>query len=72
MTVRVVRHTSAHGSGDCLTVDGVALDLRDMCRREHERAKRLHPDNPAFNMRPMFWTGSPYADEILALLDDAT
>ena len=54
-------------AGDFLSVDGVQYDLRKAGDLEYQRAKRDHPQNPAFFMRPMFRTGSPYADEIIAI-----
>ncbi len=55
-------------SGDFLRVDGIELgETRASGDLEFQRAKERHPDNPAFHMRPMFYTGSPYGAEILAL-----
>ena len=55
-------------SGDYLRVNGIELgDVRASADLEYKRCQREHPDNPAFHMRPMFYTGSPYAKEILAL-----
>lgn len=54
-------------TGDFLCVGGVELDLRVVVAIEYEYAKAEHPENPAFNMRPMFYTGSPYGAEILKL-----
>ena len=49
-------------------IDGVRRDLTALRNAEYQRANSLHPDNPAYHMRPMFYTGSPYADELLALI----
>lgn len=55
-------------SGDYLRVGGVDLDLRHIVDLEYARAAREHPENPGFHMRPMFYTGSPYGEEIMKLL----
>ena len=54
-------------TGDFLRIGGVEFDLRAVVQLEYERAKRDHPHNPAFHMRPMFYTGSPHGAEITAL-----
>lgn len=54
-------------SGDFLRVGGVDLGSRKAADLEYARAKADHPENPAFYMRPMFYSGSPYGREILAL-----
>jgi hypothetical protein len=55
--------------GDFLAVGGVLLgDCRDIASLEYNRAKAAHPENPAFYMRPMFYTGSPFGAEILFLV----
>jgi hypothetical protein len=52
-------------SGDFLAVDGVDLGcFRDLVQAEYCRAAR---ENSA--MRPMWYTGSPFADEIWKLVD---
>lgn len=58
----VIRTDTEH-----LRVRGKWFDARACVDLEYERAKAEHPDNPAFWMRPMFCTGSGYADAILAL-----
>ena len=59
--------------GDYLSVGDRELgDVRIAAELEYLRAKRDHPSNPAFNMRPMFFTGSPYGKEILELFDKDT
>ena len=75
MPCRVVRYAiinpvTGRPSGDYLSVDGVDLDARHVSKLEFERAKRLHPENPAYHMRGMFYTGSPYADEINELVEE--
>ena len=53
-------------SGDYLKVGDVDLgDFKDLVDWEYNRAKAEHAENPAFNMRPMWYTGSPYGQEIL-------
>ncbi len=55
-------------SGDFLRVDGTELgETRASADLEFKRAQERHPDNPAFHMRQMFYTGSPYGAAILAL-----
>lgn len=55
-------------SGDHLRVGKHDLcAFSDIVNAEHERAKAECPRNPAFNMRPMFYTGSPFGAEILQL-----
>lgn len=57
--------------GDFLRVGDRELgDVRIAADLEYLRAKRDHPSNPAFNMRRMFFTGSPYGKEILELFDE--
>ena len=59
--------------GDFLRVGDRELgDVRIAGNLEYLRAKREHPSNPAFHMRPMFFTGSPYGKEILELFDKDT
>lgn len=54
--------TSKTVSGDYLRVDGRSLgEFRDLVDAEFRRA------GSAFHMRPMWYTGSPFADEILEL-----
>lgn len=56
-------------SGDYLRVGGVDLGcFRDLIEAEYQRAKRDHPENPAFHMRPMFASGSGFGREIMALV----
>lgn len=55
-------------SGDYLRVGNTDLgEFQDIVEAEYQRAKADHPANPAFHMRPMFYTGSPFGAEILAL-----
>jgi hypothetical protein len=55
-------------AGDYLRVGDVSLgDFRDLVDAEYASAKAKHPENPAFHMRRMFYTGSPYGKEILKL-----
>lgn len=55
-------------SGDFLRVGPIDLGgIRDIVEAEYRRAAEERPDNPAFAMRPMFFTGSPFGAEILAL-----
>ena len=55
-------------SGDFLQVGETDLGgFRDLIEAEYRRAAEERPDNPAFAMRPMFFTGSPFGAEILAL-----
>lgn len=55
-------------SGDYLRVGNHDLgEFGDILDAEYERAKVVHPSNPAFHMRPMFYTGSPFGAEILEL-----
>lgn len=55
-------------SGDFLRVDGVDLgSFRDLVDAEIRRAKLEYPENPAFYMRPMWFTGSPFGAEIMEL-----
>lgn len=57
-------------SGDYLRVGGVELGPTNIASGlEYERAKVLHPENPAFHMRGMFFTGSPHGQEILDLFE---
>lgn len=50
-------------SGDMLRVGGVNLgDFRDLVDAEYKRA------GCAFNMRPMFYTGSPFGAQIMELV----
>jgi hypothetical protein len=53
---------------DCLQVGGVNVgSLVALAHAEYKRAQQEHPENPAFHMRRMFYTGSPYGAEILQL-----
>lgn len=45
----------------------ITLPTRALGQREHERAARVRPDNPAFAMRPMFRGLSPFGLELLQL-----
>jgi hypothetical protein len=57
--------------GDFLRVGDRELgDVRIAGDLEYLRAKRDNPSNPAFHMRRMFFTGSPYGKEILELFDE--
>ena len=72
--VRVVRHgkvnpKTANVSGDYISVDGIYLgECRVLAELEYQRAKLINPKQPTHAMRPMFNTGSEYADEILQLV----
>jgi len=57
-------------TGDYLRVGNTEVNLREAVNLEYQRARRAHPENPAFNMRPMFHTGSRYGREILALFEN--
>ena len=60
-------------SGDYLCVGTFELGHVSVAGNlEFERAKRVNPRNPAGAKRPMFYTGSPYGAEILALFDPQT
>lgn len=69
----VVRHSGwneaqGRASGDFLSVGGVDLGgFGDIVDAEYRRAAEDHPENPAFHMRPMFRTASPWGREIWAL-----
>jgi hypothetical protein len=57
-------------SGDYLQVGDI--DLGEFCyltEAEYQRAKAEYPENPAFAMRPMWFTGSAYGREILRLAE---
>lgn len=55
-------------SGDFLTVGDIDLgEFRDIVEAEYQRAAKEQPDNPAFAMRRLFFTGSPFGREILEL-----
>ena len=55
-------------SGDFLRVNGIELGhVSKTGDLEFARCQEEHPDNPASHMRPMFFTESPFAAEILAL-----
>ena len=55
-------------AGDFLTVGDTDLGgFRDLVEAEYQRAAKERPDNPAFAMRRMFFTGSPFGREILEL-----
>ena len=57
-------------SGDYLMVgDRDFGSFRDLVEAEYQRAKAENPANPAFVMRPMWYTGSPFGEEILKLAD---
>lgn len=64
--------TTRSWSGDYIKVGNVDLgEFRDLVDWEFQRAKREHPDNPGFHMRSMWYTGSPYGAEILAIAKEA-
>jgi hypothetical protein len=55
-------------SGDRLSVGDIDLgEFRDISDAEYRRAAAANAGNPAFHMRPMFFTGSPFGAEILEL-----
>lgn len=61
--------TTKSFSGDYLRVGGIDLgEFQDLVEAEFRRAKRAHPENAGFFMRSMWFTGSPYGAEIMALL----
>jgi|GEM_PF-3535057 len=50
-----------------ITVGKLRMCLATLVKFEFARARRLHPENSAFAMRPLFYTGSPFGREILEL-----
>lgn len=59
-------------SGDFLRVGDCDFGaFSHLVAAEYARAKKSHPENPAFHMRPMFYTGSPFGAEILQLAQEA-
>lgn len=57
-------------SGDFIKVGDTDLGgFRDLVEAEYQRAAKERPDNPAFAMRRMFFTGSPFGREILELAE---
>lgn len=59
-------------AGDFLKVGDTDLGgFRDLVDAEYRRAAKERPDNPAYAMRRMFFTGSPFGRDILALAEGA-
>lgn len=55
-------------SGDFIQVGSIDLgSVHALVTAEYQRAKAICPRNPAFAMRPMWFTGSPFGAEILEL-----
>lgn len=58
--------------GDYLRVGSRELgSVKSIADLEYLRAEKDHPENPAFHMRRMFYTGSPFGEDILKLIEDA-
>ena len=53
--------------GKWIVVDGKAYDLRDCTEVAAELTRKSGSNNIAFDMFPWFFTGSPYADQIIDL-----
>lgn len=58
----VVRTDTGH-----ICSNGRWYNLRDLVDTAFERVRAWGSDNPAFDAPNWFYTGSPYADEIVAL-----
>lgn len=73
--LRVVRYSKAggidwRGTGDFISVDGVELgETVSVAALEKARAANIDPVNVSRHMRTMFYTGSPFGDELLELVN---
>lgn len=62
MTIRVFRDST----NDCLLIDGVPYSIMTLRDAVIEKL-RPHTKNIGYNIPPFFYSGSPYADAMLAL-----
>ncbi len=54
-------------SNDQVCANGNWYDLQELVNAAYNRAKKAGSKNPAFDIPSWFYTGSPYANEIVAL-----
>lgn len=54
-------------SNDRVCANGKWYDLQDLVAAAYNRAKEAGSKNPAFDIPSWFYTGSPYANEIVEL-----